>query len=532
MEIVVSSKAASSKEVVINSEAAASKEVVISSEAASKEIVASSKAASKEVDIPVKLVIDKEKERVVFAEADGDFADILFSFLTLPMGTIVRLLANHSDQSEAEQLNIGNFNTLSRSVRNLDAKYFVTDVSKDLLANTKNFAEYQCQRLKINIDDTEPADYFICPNLGCTVDQDFPSLSTCNVAKCRQCREYLNMPIRYEDEYPRESNDGVFFAQTASFIVTDDLNVFPNTVGSVLEILDTAGISDFGVLEETTVQFGSHEILELLKYSILSKTPLTDMFFGKKDIVKDIVPAPSSQCQINTAHINDFRNKTVKVVVQKSTKKILLAQAAEDFVEFLFGFLAMPLGRIVTFLGESFSSNGTVENLHNSLSNLDVGRHFKFDALRNFLLYPEMDFGSYHSLYFRVEWSRDFYYGSKSDCSEVEEETFYLTRKVGPVMKVEHPKEYVRGPTMFLVTDDLVVTPFSSMSCITYLHSLKVSPGDVEEHEINIGPEEALNILRACMISTSVLNNGLKSFMPKENGSRSFNLFPPCIPRN
>lgn len=213
------------------------------------------------------------------------------------------------------------------------------------------------------------------------------------------------------------------------------------------------------------------------------------MLFCKKDIVKDIVLAPSFQLQISTAHINNFIKKKVKVVVQKSNNKILLAQAAEDFVEFLFGFLAMPLGRIITLLGESFSSNGTVENLQNSLPNLAVGRHLKFDALRKFLLYPEMDFGSYHSLYFKVEWSRDFYYGSKSDSSS-EEETFHLTRKVGPVMKIEHPKEYVKGPTMFLVTDDLVVTPFSSMSFITYLHSLKVSPSDVEEHEINIGTEE------------------------------------------
>lgn len=236
-------------------------ETVASSKVASKEIVVSSKAASKEVHIPVRVLIDKEKERVVFAEADGDFADILFSFLTLPMGTIVRLLANQSDD-QSKQLNIGNFNTLSKSVRDLDAKYFVTDVSKDLLANTKNFAEYQCQRLKINIDDTKPAEYFICRNLGCTVDQDFPSVSTCNIAKCRQCREYLNMPIGYKDD-TRESDDGVFFAPTASFIISDDLNVVPNTVGSTFEILETAGITDFGVLKERTLQFGSHEVTNL-----------------------------------------------------------------------------------------------------------------------------------------------------------------------------------------------------------------------------------------------------------------------------
>ncbi|KAL1817021.1 hypothetical protein ACET3Z_019595 [Daucus carota] len=460
--------------------------IVVSSEAAARAVVVSSKDAEREVDIPVKLVIDKEKKRVVFAEADGDFADILFSFLTLPMGTIIRLLAQHSDQSK--QLNIGNFNTLCSSVKNLDAKYFVTDVSKDLLTNTRNLADYECRRLRINIDDTKPAQHFVCQNLDCIVDQDLPSLSTCNIAKCRRCGDYLKTPINFLDDM-RENNSGVFFAQTASFIITDALNVFPNTMGSTFEILEMAGVSDFGVLEETTLQFGSHEILELLKCSLFSKTPLSDMVFGEKDIVKDIVLIPSFQCRISTEHIYGFINMTVNVLVQKSTKKILLAQTAEDFVEFLFGFLAMPLGRIISFLGESFSSDGTVENLHNSLPNLDVGRYFKFDELRQILLYPEVDYGSYHSLYFRKEWSRDFYYTSRRE-SSYEEDTFHLTREGGPVMKIEHPKEYLRGPKMFLVTDDLIVTPFSSMSCITYLHSLKVSPGDVEEHQINIGPEE------------------------------------------
>ena len=42
--------------------------------------------------ISLKLLLGKEKNRVVFAESDKDFIDILFSFLTLPMGTIARLL--------------------------------------------------------------------------------------------------------------------------------------------------------------------------------------------------------------------------------------------------------------------------------------------------------------------------------------------------------------------------------------------------------------------------------------------------------
>jgi len=46
--------------------------------------------------ISLKLLLGKEKNRVVFAEYDKDFIDILFSFLTLPMGTIARLLDKQS----------------------------------------------------------------------------------------------------------------------------------------------------------------------------------------------------------------------------------------------------------------------------------------------------------------------------------------------------------------------------------------------------------------------------------------------------
>ena len=68
-------------------------------------------ADKKETEICLKLVVDRNKKKVVFAEANSDFVDILFSFLTLPMGTIVRLLANHSDPS-SRKANIGSFNNL------------------------------------------------------------------------------------------------------------------------------------------------------------------------------------------------------------------------------------------------------------------------------------------------------------------------------------------------------------------------------------------------------------------------------------
>ncbi|KAG8039960.1 hypothetical protein GUJ93_ZPchr0028g29038 [Zizania palustris] len=45
-----------------------------------------------EPTVAVTLLVDKERSKVLFAESDSDFVDVLFGFLTLPLGTVVRLL--------------------------------------------------------------------------------------------------------------------------------------------------------------------------------------------------------------------------------------------------------------------------------------------------------------------------------------------------------------------------------------------------------------------------------------------------------
>ncbi|KAM5583407.1 hypothetical protein ABKV19_003353 [Rosa sericea] len=51
-------------------------------------------------NISLKALVDKGRNRVIFVEADNDFIDVLFSFLTLPMGKIVRLARDHSTPLE------------------------------------------------------------------------------------------------------------------------------------------------------------------------------------------------------------------------------------------------------------------------------------------------------------------------------------------------------------------------------------------------------------------------------------------------
>lgn len=168
----------------------------------------------------------------------------------------------------------------------------------------------------------------------------------------------------------------------------------------------------------------------------------------------------------------------MNVLVQKSNNRILLAQTAEDFVEFLFCFLGIPMGRIIRFLGDNYLSKGVVD------------KHLKSDNLRGLLLNHVIDIPSIQAIYADDEEDMNYYCDSNYD-SLSNKHTFYLTYEDGHEMTYEDPQNddetFVRGPKMFMVSDDLSVTPLSLMSCITYLCSLKVPLSDVEEHEINIG---------------------------------------------
>ncbi|KAK1377480.1 hypothetical protein POM88_024224 [Heracleum sosnowskyi] len=148
--------------------------------------------------VNVRVMIDKLKNKVVYVEAGGDFVDILLSFLTLPMATIVRLVNPCQDGPQGK---VGSLSTLYESVLNIEPKHLSRDEQRrDLLITLRNQLEAMCKKLKINVDNTEQLRYFLCRDC---------------------CREY----------------DGVFVTESASFLVTDDLCIMENSVRASVDIL-------------------------------------------------------------------------------------------------------------------------------------------------------------------------------------------------------------------------------------------------------------------------------------------------------
>ncbi|KAG6419573.1 hypothetical protein SASPL_121795 [Salvia splendens] len=104
--------------------------------------------ASKDFKFTLKVMIDKKKKKVLFAESDCQFVDVLLSFLTLPLGRIIRALSDHYVEKAPT---IGSLSNLYRSLACADNAYFVTEDAKKLLLNPRSPFEVEYGKLKPSI---------------------------------------------------------------------------------------------------------------------------------------------------------------------------------------------------------------------------------------------------------------------------------------------------------------------------------------------------------------------------------------------
>ncbi|KAL8031327.1 hypothetical protein ABFX02_13G016900 [Erythranthe guttata] len=467
----------------------------------------------------LKAVVNKKKTKVLFAEVDSDFADVLLSFLTLPLGTVVRILKKHyGEDQEPSVNNIGSLTTLYNGVANLENASFWTEGCKEILLNPKSLSESEaeCRKLKLDISETQPVEYFTCRNSNCRANNvRFPCLSiyydnaTCCCGATMK-REVVRNEYRDNDgnalsfvgQKMPEANDcegGVFTRNSdSSFVISDDLRILPNTTGFV-QSLGILGIADTYGAELRNVTFGFNEIMDLLKASLLSHTPLTDIILNKNQIYDyartKYEPQFSLERIATTKATSSSKTMNLKLVLQKSTKKLLFAQAEDNFVDFLFSFLAIPLGGVEHVLGGNTYLK-SIDNLYRSVA--DLTDHI---ASKNMLMNPKLHHG-YISVNQILPLSEKYLWPTfKSEWGTIKFSSAKFVRGKG---------KYVKGPRMYKITDDLTVTPFRMTSTISDIESLEIPLSDINEMELQIGLEEGLSILKASLTSTCALTDGLK----------------------
>lgn len=125
--------------------------------------------------------------------------------------------------------------------------------------------------------------------------------------------------------------------------------------------------------------------------------------------------------------------------LRKTDGEIMFAQGEEDFADFLFSLLIFSLGAVANMLGEN-SSPGSIYEMYTSIANLDGIQYLISNDVRNKL---------------------------HEGC--------------------------VKGPTLFMVTNDLVVQPMSPFAAISLLNRLDTPLTNLIEKVVCIGAKEVSN---------------------------------------
>ncbi|KAH0657635.1 hypothetical protein KY289_026383 [Solanum tuberosum] len=499
-------------------------------------------------------MIDKNSNQVIFAESDHEFIDTLFSFLTLPLGTVIKLL-------EYKMVQLGSISYVYASVNSLEPRFLRTSYCKSMLIMPRNASEVQCEKLKLNVDYSENAGkLFDCNSYNPRCKNIFSISQNTQCFHCNRLRQFDRIINEKEEKRScgGESVVEVFLkGGAASFMITDDLQVMPASTASLTALFGKLGVSDKSEIEAKTVEVGTEEVFQLLKFSLLSKTALTNTVLNSQGRLKDILKYEDNQTaklnkktksqntnqtaklnketmSQNTSQTAKVNKKTVsqntntmslKLIVRKSEKKVLYAEAGVKLVDFLFSFLVFPLGAVVKHLGGN-SRLGCIDNLYKGAADLSSKNYIKSEECKNMLLSPKLfPHSGFDSHILEVEEEYPKYRYDDSGCIELvrntnksegssivnEEEASDLAINIldpkSPTGETIKGEGYLKGPATFMIMDNLLVTPFSPTAIITLLNQMEVSASDVEERTVTVGKDEALNLLKASLISKTVLNN-------------------------
>ncbi|KAJ4777899.1 DUF674 family protein [Rhynchospora pubera] len=419
--------------------------------------------------LTLSLTIDESSNKVLFAEVGKDFIDVLFSFLTLPLGTLVRL----SDKNSIPCLD-----NLYKSVQDLAGEYFKTAPCKEMLLWPRHAAEIMCLDLWVNLEGNRAGGHCVITLVREIV-----------VMTILACMKMLSVIV-----------DAAF-----------------NLLGGDRKIMST--------LVERQVNVGISEIISILKQSLVSEAALTNVFLVKESVnlpeKKNRALAHYSRPELCSDSDSSDGIVSIKLSVDKQKNKVVFAECKEDFIDFLFSFLTYPSGFVIEKLN-GISNVPCLDNLYASVLSNPMADCFEAINTKEYLVNPMIPshFSLNQSLIESEEVHRErmrYYLCRNPDCDSTEVSLIpnmrckcgYITNKRMAIMDPwsgangDSSEGFVSDGT-FIVTDDLVITPLCSVS--TLMRRIVID--DLVEVPFNIGKKEALALLEAALTgSLAVLTN-------------------------
>ncbi|XP_073153343.1 uncharacterized protein [Henckelia pumila] len=240
---------------------------------------------------------------------------------------------------------------------------------------------------------------------------------------------------------------------------------------------------------------GMKEIMELLKASLVSKTPITDVLFPTRSADVKYESNALPRTQTNQSISSDSEKFTVKAFVQKSTNREEFSSCWET---------SLVLGAYITYIGPY-----PVWKLKPIRSTQSIHYYWNLKSLLS--IFSKYQIFSRNPQPFTPLFKK--YDGTRYNIST----TRYRKSSEVKLIDPKSQESFVRGPTLFVVTDDLEASAVGSISIVSTLNKMNNIPlSDIEEQELVIGLEVALSLLQASLTSTSALTDGFKPFLQRQ----------------
>lgn len=221
----------------------------------------------------------------------------------------------------------------------------------------------------------------------------------------------------------------------------------------------------------------------------------------------------------------------IKLLIDTKAQKVCFAEAGNEVIEFLSCLLCLPMGTIAKLLTKE-RMVGSIGNVLDSVQELDAKYVYSSKSKEPYLspapamlcpLQQLLDAPlNVNSSVFTCLGKIDSRTGTRITCgyfSDIKDSVCpscygYMNEEMRHVRNNGLSKGFVVGTTTYTITDDLSITPASSVSSINLLAQCGVKDlSTVQQRTVTIGSEEALEILLASLKSKTVLTD---VFLPKK----------------
>ncbi|KAH6814665.1 hypothetical protein C2S51_023683 [Perilla frutescens var. frutescens] len=208
---------------------------------------------------------------------------------------------------------------------------------------------------------------------------------------------------------------------------------------------------------------------------------------------------------------------SMKLLIDTKTKRVLFAEAGKDCVDFLFNILSLPVATIIRLL-QAQGMEGSLPNLYRSLENLN-DTYIQPNRSKDTFLKPATSSSVPLLALTDAPIGKNFYrcyshaYVSDSStavCPSCRQSMTTSMAYVAPpaVQGAAVGVGIVKEVVTYMVMDDLVVKPMSTISSITLLNKFSVKDvGALEEKVVNLGMNEAIKMLKTSLQSKKVLTD-------------------------